>query len=96
MAVTICYPTAGASVPGNGGFFAWGTVTADDSVSSANAQWSSASGDTVNGTAINPPPAPCNWAFEFAGVAVGPDITLNVVANSGTYPVTFKLLSHAK
>ncbi len=97
MSVTISYPTSGASMPGDGGFFAWGTVSSGDSVTSASAKWQAAAAGgevggavmNVNGTSISPGPHPCNWAFEFADVAVGPTITLSIVANSGTSTITF-------
>jgi hypothetical protein len=94
MSVTICYPTSGASVPGGGGLFAWGTVSSDDSISGVAAQWQIPGGvDMALGTPVTPP-ALCNWAFEFTNVAVGPDITLSVAANSGTYNVPFKCQGH--
>jgi hypothetical protein len=98
MAVTISYPTSGASVPGNGGLFAWGTVTADDGINQVYVQWQppGAAVSTVAGVAVNPPPAPCNFAYAFGGVAVGSDITLYVVADSGTVTVTFRCICFSK
>jgi hypothetical protein len=95
MAVTICYPTAGANVPGNGGLFSWGTVTPDDQVTGAYAQWQAADDAPVrvDGVPVTAP-APCDWAFAFSNLAVGPNITMYVVANSGEYPVTFTCLGH--
>jgi hypothetical protein len=94
MAVTICYPTSGASVPGGGGVFSWGTVSSDDAINGIYVQWQSDGGPvTVNGFPVIAPD-PCNWAFEFSDVGVGPTITLTVNANSGTYNVTFKCVGH--
>ena len=98
MSVTICYPTSGASVPGGGGMFAWGTVSADDSVTGASAQWSTAAARTpvtVNGVSVTAP-APCNWAFAFSNVGVGPNVTLTISAASGDYTVPFTCLGFAK
>jgi hypothetical protein len=97
MSVTICYPTPGASVPGGGGVFAWGTVSSDDSVSGAYAQWQSAGAApiTLDGVSVTPP-APCNWAFEFSNVGVGPNVTLTISAASGDYTVPFTCLGLAK
>jgi hypothetical protein len=90
MAVSISFPTQNAMVQGNGGFFAWGMVTSDDKVNQAYVQWTAAKATAkVNGTVISPPD-PCNWAFAFADVAVGPTITLYVEAQSGTVSVPFQ------
>jgi hypothetical protein len=95
MAVTICYPTAGANVPGGGGFFVWGLVSGDDTVTGAQASWSDPP-QNVLGVTVPAPTPQCQWAFMFAGVAVGPDITVTVQANSGPVPVTFQCVAHAK
>ena len=97
MSVTICYPTSGASVPGGGAVFSWGRISSDDSISGVYAQWQSAGAApvTVNGVPVTAP-APCDWAFEFSSVGVGPNITLTISAVSGDYTVPFTCLGHAK
>jgi hypothetical protein len=95
MSVIICYPTSGASVPGGGGVFAWGTVSSDDSISGASAQWPSASlrPGNVGGVSITAP-VPCNWAFALSNVGVGTNVTLTISAASGDYTVSFTCLGH--
>jgi hypothetical protein len=95
MSVTICYPTPGASVPGGGGMFAWGTITSDDRIGDGVARWTSGGTPfTVYGPPADVTPAPCNWAFRFFNVGVGPNVTLTISAASGDYTVSFTCLGH--
>jgi hypothetical protein len=94
MAVIICYPTPNALVPGNGGFYVWGQLTGGDTVTGAQATWVDPPG-TVDG-ATAPAPAPqCQWGYMFAGVAVGPTITVKVQPAVGNQAsVTFTCVAH--
>jgi hypothetical protein len=93
MAVTICYPSNNGNVPGAGGFFTWGTVTEGDQVTAA---YISNDPNPIYGAAINPPPAPCQWSFEFAGIVVGQNVTLNIQKSDGSsIPITIMCVAHA-
>jgi hypothetical protein len=97
MSVTICYPTPNANVPGGGGFFVWGQVSGGDTVTGAQASWGTNPPQIVPGVVAPAPTPQCNWAFMLAGVATGPDITVNVQPGTGDpVPVTFQCVAHAK
>jgi len=89
--VTIRFPTPGATVPGGGGFFAWGVTDSAYPLTS----WS---GSITGGGTVDSVLAPClpnTWSLRVSNASVGSNVTLtvNVIdshANTGTANVTLQ------